>query len=175
MKKTPQDDFDPQAFLARAGEGRTVLAFHKNETVFSQGDAADTVFYIQKSRVKVVVLSEQGKEAVVGILEPAQFFGEACLSGNPLRILTPTALHGAGGMRDHRDCQDRNACRPSQRAESPGTPSPSADKKSADKQHKGMMGDGTEEQNLNQPGTPGARIEKDQVTAAFEKKAPPKS
>ncbi len=53
-------------------------------------------------------------------------------------------------------------------------PSPSADKKSADKQHKGMMGDGTEEQNLNQPGTPGARIEKDEVAAAFEKKAPPK-
>jgi hypothetical protein len=53
-------------------------------------------------------------------------------------------------------------------------PSPSADKKSAD-MHKGMMGDGTEEQNLNQPGTPGARIEKDEVTAAFEKKAPPKS
>jgi CRP/FNR family transcriptional regulator, cyclic AMP receptor protein len=92
MKKAPQDDFDPQAFLAEVGEGKTVLAFHKNETVFSQGDAADTVFYIQKGRVKVVVLSEQGKEAIVGILEPGQFFGERCLSGNPQRISTATAL-----------------------------------------------------------------------------------
>ena len=54
-----------------------VSTFRKNETVFSQGDAADTVFYIQKGRVKVVVLSEQGKEAVVGIFEPEQFFGKA--------------------------------------------------------------------------------------------------
>jgi CRP/FNR family transcriptional regulator, cyclic AMP receptor protein len=92
MRKAPQDDFDPQAFLAEVGEGKTVLAFHKNETVFSQGDAADTVFYIQKGRVKGVVLSEQGKEAIVGILEPGQFFGERCLSGKPLRISTTTAL-----------------------------------------------------------------------------------
>jgi CRP-like cAMP-binding protein len=69
-----------------------VLAFHKNETVFSQGDAADTVFYIQKGRVKVVVLSEQGKEAVVGIFEPGQFFGEGCLNGNPLRVSTTRTL-----------------------------------------------------------------------------------
>jgi CRP-like cAMP-binding protein len=92
LKKAAQDDFDPQAFLAKAGEGRTVLAFHKNEIVFSQGDAADTVFYIQKGRVKVVVLSEQGKEAVVGILEPGQFFGEGCLNGNPLRISATRTL-----------------------------------------------------------------------------------
>lgn len=57
MKKATQDDFDPQGFLAKVGEGRTVLAFRKNETVFSQGDAADKVFYIQKGRVKVVVMS----------------------------------------------------------------------------------------------------------------------
>jgi CRP/FNR family cyclic AMP-dependent transcriptional regulator len=92
MKKAPQEDFDPQAFLAKVGEGKTVLAFHKNETVFSQGDAADAIFYIQKGRVKVVVLSAQGKEAVVGILQPGQFFGEGCLNGNPLRISTTTAL-----------------------------------------------------------------------------------
>jgi CRP-like cAMP-binding protein len=60
--------------------------------VFSQGDAADAVFYIQKGRVKVVVLSEQGKEAVVGIFEPGQFFGEGCLNGHPLRISTTIAL-----------------------------------------------------------------------------------
>jgi len=92
LKKATADQFDPQAFLAKVGEGRTVLAFHKNETVFSQGDTADTVFYIQKGSVKVVVLSEQGKEAVVGILEPGQFFGEGCLNGSRLRISTTTAL-----------------------------------------------------------------------------------
>ena len=92
MAKSARNEFDPQAFLAKVGDGKTVLTFHKNETVFSQGDAADTVFYIQKGRVKVVVLSEQGKEAVVGIFEPEQFFGEGCLNGHPLRISTTTAL-----------------------------------------------------------------------------------
>jgi CRP/FNR family cyclic AMP-dependent transcriptional regulator len=92
LKKAAQRDFDPQAFLAKVGEGRTVLAFHKNETVYSQGDAADTIYYIQKGRIKVVVLSEQGKEAVVGILDPGQFFGEGCLNGNPVRISTTIAL-----------------------------------------------------------------------------------
>ena len=66
--------------------------YHKNQIVFSQGDPADSIFYIQKGRVKVVVLSEQGKEAVVGIFEPGQFFGEGCLNGNPRRISTTTAL-----------------------------------------------------------------------------------
>ena len=92
MKKAQPNDFDAQAFLAKVGEGKTVLAFHKNETVFSQGDAADAIFYIQKGRVKVVVLSAQGKEAIVGILEPGQFFGEGCLNGNALRISTTKAL-----------------------------------------------------------------------------------
>ena len=92
MAKSAGNEFDPQAFLAMVGDGRTVSTFHKNETVFSQGEEADKVFYIQKGRVKVVVLSEQGKEAVVGILEPGQFFGESCLNGQPLRISTTTAL-----------------------------------------------------------------------------------
>jgi CRP-like cAMP-binding protein len=92
LKKATHVDFDPQAFLAKVGEGRTVLKFRKNETVFSQGDAAGKVFYIQKGSVKVVVMSEQGKEAVVGIFEPGQFFGEGCLIGNTLRISTNTAL-----------------------------------------------------------------------------------
>jgi CRP/FNR family transcriptional regulator, cyclic AMP receptor protein len=92
LKKAEPNDFDAQAFLAKVGEGKTVLVFHKNETVFSQGDAADAIFYIQKGRVKVVVLSAQGKEAVVGILQPGQFFGEGCLNGNPLRISTTMAL-----------------------------------------------------------------------------------
>jgi len=73
---TNQAIFDPKEFLAKVGEGKTILEFRKDEIVFAQGDVASTVFYIQKGRVKVVVISEQGKEAVVGILEPGQFFGE---------------------------------------------------------------------------------------------------
>jgi CRP/FNR family transcriptional regulator, cyclic AMP receptor protein len=92
MAKLANDGFDPKAFLARVGTGKTILKFEKNEHVFEQGDTADTVFYIQKGTVKLTVLSEQGKEAVVGILEPGQFFGEGCLNGHPLRIATTTAM-----------------------------------------------------------------------------------
>jgi CRP/FNR family transcriptional regulator, cyclic AMP receptor protein len=87
-----QAAFDPKAFLAIVGEGKTILEFRKDQVVFAQGDAADTVFYIQKGRVKVVVISEQGKEAVVGILGSGQFFGEGCMNGHSLRIATTTAL-----------------------------------------------------------------------------------
>ena len=92
MVKTARSEFDPQAFLAKVGEGKAVSTFRKTESVFSQGDAADKVFYIQQGRVKVVVLSEQGKEAIVGIFEAGQFFGEGCLNGQPLRLSTTTAL-----------------------------------------------------------------------------------
>src|SRR5471030_538140 len=84
--------FDPKVFLAKVGAGKTILEFHKNQQVFEQGEIADTIFYIQKGRVKLTVLSEQGKEAVVGILESGQFFGEGCLNGHPLRIATTTAM-----------------------------------------------------------------------------------
>src|SRR6478735_5528122 len=90
--KTNQIAFDPKAFLAIVGEGKTILEFHKDQVVFDQGDAADTVFYIQKGRVKVVVISETGKEAVVGILGPGQFFGEGCMNGHSLRIATTTTM-----------------------------------------------------------------------------------
>jgi len=90
--KTNQALFDPKTFLAIVGDGKTILEFRKDQVVFAQGDAADTVFYIQKGRVKVVVISEQGKEAVVGILGPGQFFGEGCMNGHSLRIATTTAM-----------------------------------------------------------------------------------
>ena len=92
MKKSDKDMFDPKNFLAKMGAGKQVLEFHKNQPVFEQGDVADRVFYIQKGRVKLTVLSEQGKEAVVAILEPGQFFGEGCMNGHPLRIATTTAM-----------------------------------------------------------------------------------
>src|SRR3954462_10310273 len=84
--------FDPKEFLAQVGEGKTILEFHKDSIVFAQGDAANTVFYILKGRVKVIVISEQGKEAVVGILAPGQFFGEGCMTGHLLRIATTIAM-----------------------------------------------------------------------------------
>jgi CRP/FNR family transcriptional regulator, cyclic AMP receptor protein len=84
--------FDPKEFLAQVGEGKTILEYRKDAIVFAQGDAANTVFYILKGRVKVIVISEQGKEAVVGILEPGQFFGEGCMNGHSLRIATTIAM-----------------------------------------------------------------------------------
>jgi CRP/FNR family cyclic AMP-dependent transcriptional regulator len=92
VAKAADDGFDPKAFLAKVGLGKTMLIFERSQHVFKQGDAADAVFYIQKGSVKLTVLSEQGKEAVVGILEPGQFFGEGCLNGHPLRIATTTAM-----------------------------------------------------------------------------------
>jgi CRP/FNR family transcriptional regulator, cyclic AMP receptor protein len=68
------------------------LKIKRNQHVFEQGDVAGTVFYIQKGRVKLTVLSEHGKQAVVGILERGQFFGEGCLNGHSLRIATTTAM-----------------------------------------------------------------------------------
>jgi CRP/FNR family cyclic AMP-dependent transcriptional regulator len=90
--KLASKGFDPKAFLSKVGAGKTILEFEKNQHIFEQGDVADAVFYIQKGNVKLTVLSEHGKEAVVGILEPGQFFGEGCLNGHPLRIATTTAM-----------------------------------------------------------------------------------
>ena len=92
MGKPANDVFDAKVFLAKVGAGKQVLEFHKNQHVFEQGDVADAVFYIQKGRVKLTVLSEHGKEAVIAILEPGQFFGEGCMNGHPLRIATTTAM-----------------------------------------------------------------------------------
>jgi CRP/FNR family cyclic AMP-dependent transcriptional regulator len=74
------------------GEGKSILKFQKGQNVFVQGDRADAVFYIQKGRIKLTVLSDQGKEAAVGILGPGQFFGEGCLNGHKQRISTTTAM-----------------------------------------------------------------------------------
>jgi CRP/FNR family cyclic AMP-dependent transcriptional regulator len=87
-----KDMFDPKKFLAKVGVGKTILEFRKNQHVFEQGEVADTIFYIQRGKVKLTVVSEQGKEAVVAILEPGQFFGEGCMNGHPLRIATTTAI-----------------------------------------------------------------------------------
>jgi CRP/FNR family transcriptional regulator, cyclic AMP receptor protein len=90
-----KEAFDPKLFLAKVGLGKTILEFQKNQTLFVQGDVADTVFYLQTGKIKLTVLSEQGKEAVIGILEPGQFFGEGCMNGHPLRIATTTAMENS--------------------------------------------------------------------------------
>jgi CRP/FNR family cyclic AMP-dependent transcriptional regulator len=91
MARAGKAVFDAQVFFANVGAGKTILEFQKHQNVFAQGDVADTVFYIQKGKLKVTVLSDQGKEAV-GILGPGQFCGEGCMNGHKLRISTATAM-----------------------------------------------------------------------------------
>ncbi len=88
MVKKSQSAFDPGSVLAEIGEGRSTSRYRKGQIVFSQGEPADAVFYVQKGRVKVTVVSEQGKEAVVAMLGAGEFFGEGCLAGQKRRIAT---------------------------------------------------------------------------------------
>ena len=85
-------DFDPKEFLATIGEGRKVVAVPKKQTIFTQGDAADAVFYIQEGEVRLTVVSKTGKEATLGILREGDFFGEGGLAGQPLRMGSATAM-----------------------------------------------------------------------------------
>jgi CRP/FNR family transcriptional regulator, cyclic AMP receptor protein len=91
-KRKREPPFDPKVFLETENGGRTISKYRKGQTVFALGDPADAVFYIQKGRVKITVVSDQGKEAVVAILGPDEFCGEGCLTGRPLRMATATAL-----------------------------------------------------------------------------------
>ena len=87
-----ENGFEPRAFLARAGDGKTIERYAKNQKIFSQGEVADTLFFIQEGKVKLTVLSELGKEAAVGIFAEGQFFGEGCLNGAELRAATSHAM-----------------------------------------------------------------------------------
>jgi CRP/FNR family cyclic AMP-dependent transcriptional regulator len=84
--------FDPAVFLKTAARGRTVTTHPKKQIIFAQGDAADSVHYIQSGKVKVTVISQEGKEAVVAILGKDEFFGEGCLIGQPKRLATAKAI-----------------------------------------------------------------------------------
>ena len=83
--------FNPKTFLEKVGAGKTRLTPAKNHTIFSQGDTADAVFYLQAGKVKLSLVSQQGKEAVLALLEPGAFFGESCLAGQVVRMATATA------------------------------------------------------------------------------------
>jgi CRP-like cAMP-binding protein len=97
--KKAKSNFDPKVFLATVDGGRTVSDYRKDAVIFSQGDPADAVFYIQKGKVRIAVTSEQGKEAVVAILGAGAFFGEGCLIGQPLRLANASALTESAVMR----------------------------------------------------------------------------
>jgi CRP-like cAMP-binding protein len=86
------DSFDPQIFLDTAGVARKVVEYRRAEPIYSQGDAAETVMYVQKGGVKFTVVNGSGKEAVVAMFGPSDFFGEGCMAGQPLRMGTATAI-----------------------------------------------------------------------------------
>jgi CRP/FNR family transcriptional regulator, cyclic AMP receptor protein len=89
---TKKGDFDPRKFLATVGEGKQLLSFTKTETIFTQGNAADAIYYIQEGKVRLTVVSKSGREATLGILSTGDFFGEGSLAGQSLRVESATAL-----------------------------------------------------------------------------------
>jgi CRP/FNR family transcriptional regulator, cyclic AMP receptor protein len=99
MKKKDPRHFDPKAFLARTGAGRTLAEYSRNYTLFRQGEPAEAVFYIQKGKIKLTVVSKQGKEAVVALLGAGDFFGEGCLAGQPLRVASASTMSECSIMR----------------------------------------------------------------------------
>ncbi|WP_439614260.1 Crp/Fnr family transcriptional regulator [Reyranella sp.] len=99
MAQKASERFDPKAFLATVSQGRTVALHRKNGVIFRQAMPADAVFYVMRGRVKMVVTSKQGKEAVVGIMGPGEFFGEGCLIGQPLRLATAKSMVDCEVMR----------------------------------------------------------------------------
>jgi CRP/FNR family transcriptional regulator, cyclic AMP receptor protein len=92
MATKNQPSFDPKSFLAKVGEGRSIWEYRAEQIVFSQGDPADAVFYIQSGKVKLTVVSQQGKEAVIAMLGTNDFFGEGCLAGQAQRIATAATM-----------------------------------------------------------------------------------
>jgi CRP/FNR family transcriptional regulator, cyclic AMP receptor protein len=92
MKSNKKLPFDPKVFLSKVNGGRTITSYQQNQNVYAQGDPADFVFYIQSGKVKKIVVSEQGKEAVVALLGTGDFFGEGCLRGETLRLAAVSAM-----------------------------------------------------------------------------------
>jgi CRP-like cAMP-binding protein len=92
MPKIRVPSFDPKVFLASIGRGRRILEFGKKRAIFTQGEPANAVFYLQKGRVKLTVVSSRGKEATIGMLAAGDFFGEGCIADQPLRMTTASAI-----------------------------------------------------------------------------------
>jgi CRP/FNR family transcriptional regulator, cyclic AMP receptor protein len=92
MESTPKSAFDAQAFLSSAGIARKIVEYRRSEVIFTQGDPCESVLYIQRGGVKLSVRSKAGREAVVAMLEPGDFFGEGCLAGQSIRMGSATAI-----------------------------------------------------------------------------------
>ena len=99
MKKTPKPPFDIKVFLTKAKGGKASADYRTNDHIFIQGDTANAIFYIKEGKVKLTVVSKQGKEAVVAILRDGDFFGEGCLAGQQVRIATATAISACSVMK----------------------------------------------------------------------------
>jgi CRP/FNR family transcriptional regulator, cyclic AMP receptor protein len=97
--RTKDHEFDPKVFLAATGKGRALIGHAKNYNIFLQGDPADAVFYIQKGKIKLTVVSKQGREAVVALLGAGEFFGEGCLAGQSVRMASATTMSDCSIMR----------------------------------------------------------------------------
>jgi CRP/FNR family transcriptional regulator, cyclic AMP receptor protein len=91
--------FDPKTFLSTINGGRKIEAFAKKQTIYAQGDSSDAVFYIKEGKVTLTVVSQIGKEATIGILNKGDFFGESCLTGQPLRLCSATAMTDCSVMK----------------------------------------------------------------------------
>ena len=98
---------DPQTFLASVGAGRSATRYKRGQPIFRQGDAADAVFYIQNGKVQVTVVSEQGKEGVIGMLSAGEFLGEGCLAGQPLHMASASASEESTIVRIEKDAMMR--------------------------------------------------------------------
>jgi CRP-like cAMP-binding protein len=92
MKQRIPGPFDSKTFLAAVGDGRSIQKYRKERVVYAQGDAADSVFYVQRGKIKIGIVSASGKEAVLAICGEGYFFGEGCLAGQPLRMATAAAM-----------------------------------------------------------------------------------
>ena len=101
MNRKAKPAFDPKALPATGAAERTTKDYRKSQMIFSSGDRADTVFFVERGKLKLTVVSGQGKQAVIALLGPGSFFGEGCLAGQPIRMSTATRgqcdrLHGLG-------------------------------------------------------------------------------
>jgi CRP/FNR family cyclic AMP-dependent transcriptional regulator len=99
MPNRAAEGFDPRDFLTRIERRKTTRQYRNKQVIFSQGDAADGVFYVESGKVKLTVVSTRGKEAVIGVLEQGSFFGEGCLAGQPLRMSTASAMQSSSIIR----------------------------------------------------------------------------
>jgi CRP/FNR family cyclic AMP-dependent transcriptional regulator len=102
MTRKKKAEFHPVTFLTQAGEGRTILPVEKDKVVFAQGDPADAIYYLQKGKVKLTVISKTGREAVIAVLGGSDFFGEGCLAGQSYRMATATAISDSSVTRVER-------------------------------------------------------------------------